>query len=191
MVLLFGVSGGEIMLIFLVALLLFGSKGLPDVARSIGKGLKELQKATDEIKREINNSTSGTLDEISKIRNDITGNIAGTFTGINETVTSIKDPLSGINEAVNAAGQQAINPDTNTAGTATSPAPAAPSEETVNHAPPGTVAAMTGITHTTINLNDPHEVLRDPFNTSRENQTGQAVPKGEPEPPAGTEAKDK
>jgi len=80
LVLLFGVSGGEIVLIFVVALLLFGSKGLPDVARGLGKGLKELQKATDDIKREINNSSAGALDEINKVKEDLTGKLRDEIT---------------------------------------------------------------------------------------------------------------
>ena len=36
-------SGGEIIVIFLVMLLLFGSKKLPDLARTLGKGMHEFQ----------------------------------------------------------------------------------------------------------------------------------------------------
>ncbi len=43
----------EVILIFLVVLLLFGSKKIPEVARALGKGVREFQKATAEIKREI------------------------------------------------------------------------------------------------------------------------------------------
>jgi sec-independent protein translocase protein TatA len=87
LILLFGISGGEVILIFFAALLLFGSKGLPDVARGLGKGLKELQKATDEIKREINSNTSGALDEISKVKEDITGKIRDEITkNVNDNV---------------------------------------------------------------------------------------------------------
>jgi sec-independent protein translocase protein TatA len=90
LILLFGVSGGEIVLIFVAALLLFGSKGLPDVARGLGKGLKELQKATDDIKREINNSSSGALDEITKVRDDLTNKVRDE---INNNVNNVGDKL--------------------------------------------------------------------------------------------------
>ena len=42
-------SGGEILLIFLVVLLLFGAKRLPEIARSMGKAMNEFKKAKDEI----------------------------------------------------------------------------------------------------------------------------------------------
>ncbi|MBD3373843.1 twin-arginine translocase TatA/TatE family subunit [candidate division KSB1 bacterium] len=43
----------EMMIILLVVLLLFGSKRLPDLARSIGKSMQEFKKAADEVKKEI------------------------------------------------------------------------------------------------------------------------------------------
>jgi sec-independent protein translocase protein TatA len=46
-------GGSEILLILLVVLLLFGGKRLPELARSIGKGLAEFRRATQEIQREI------------------------------------------------------------------------------------------------------------------------------------------
>ncbi|NQT25046.1 twin-arginine translocase TatA/TatE family subunit [candidate division KSB1 bacterium] len=50
----FGSIGSfELFLILLVALLLFGSKQLPQVARNIGKGLRDFQKATQGAKDEI------------------------------------------------------------------------------------------------------------------------------------------
>lgn len=43
----------ELAIIFLVALLLFGSKRLPEIARLLSKIAREINKAFDEIKREI------------------------------------------------------------------------------------------------------------------------------------------
>lgn len=54
--LLFDVSGGEFLLIVLAIILLFGSKGIPEIARVVGKGMREFRTATDTIKREISES---------------------------------------------------------------------------------------------------------------------------------------
>lgn len=52
---LFGALGmQELLVIFLVILLLFGSKRLPELARGLGKGLREFKKVTNEIKNEMN-----------------------------------------------------------------------------------------------------------------------------------------
>lgn len=44
----------ELILIFLVVLLIFGAKRIPEIARGIGRGIREFKDATNEISREIN-----------------------------------------------------------------------------------------------------------------------------------------
>ena len=47
----FGLEMGELLLILLIVLLLFGAKKLPELSRSIGTSIKELRKGmTDEAK---------------------------------------------------------------------------------------------------------------------------------------------
>ena len=48
--------------IFLVVLLLFGGKKLPELARGLGKGLREFKDASDGIKREIHNNINTVTD---------------------------------------------------------------------------------------------------------------------------------
>ncbi len=50
----FGSFGGmEVLIILLVVLLFFGAKRIPELARGIGQGINEFRKASDEIKKEI------------------------------------------------------------------------------------------------------------------------------------------
>ena len=49
----FGLGGGEIILILFVILLLFGAKKLPELANGLGKGISEFKKASSEIKDEV------------------------------------------------------------------------------------------------------------------------------------------
>ena len=44
----FGLGGGEILLIAVFALLFIGPKKLPELARGLGRSLREFQKAKDE-----------------------------------------------------------------------------------------------------------------------------------------------
>jgi TatA/E family protein of Tat protein translocase len=46
----FGLSFWEIAIILAIALIILGPKKLPELARSLGKGLKEFRKATDDFK---------------------------------------------------------------------------------------------------------------------------------------------
>lgn len=43
----------ELIIIFAVVLLLFGAKRIPEIARGIGKGIREFKDATSEISREL------------------------------------------------------------------------------------------------------------------------------------------
>ncbi|MDZ7693896.1 MAG: twin-arginine translocase TatA/TatE family subunit [Balneolaceae bacterium] len=48
-----GLGGTEILVILLVILLFFGAKKIPELARGIGQGINEFKKASDQIKKEI------------------------------------------------------------------------------------------------------------------------------------------
>lgn len=48
------IGGSEMMLILLVALFLFGGKKLPELARGLGRGIREFKDASESIKRDIN-----------------------------------------------------------------------------------------------------------------------------------------
>jgi len=68
------ISGQEIFIIFLVVLLLFGANKIPEIARGLGKGMREFRKAADDIKREMNTHT----DDIKKDLKDLDDNIKET-----------------------------------------------------------------------------------------------------------------
>ena len=84
MVLLFlDISTGEILLILIVAFLVFGPDKIPAIARKIGRGMNEVRRASDEIKREISK-------EANKLTNDL--NIdEEKFKDIKDTAREIRD----------------------------------------------------------------------------------------------------
>lgn len=47
-------GGWEWIIIALVVLLFFGAKKIPEIARGMGRGIREFKDATKEIKKEIN-----------------------------------------------------------------------------------------------------------------------------------------
>jgi len=65
-------GGGEIMLILAVVLLLFGGKKLPELARGLGKGIRDFKDASEGVKREIhrNINSVGIVDDIESVIND-------------------------------------------------------------------------------------------------------------------------
>jgi sec-independent protein translocase protein TatA len=62
MLLFFNLGGGEIFIILLVILLFFGSKKIPELARGLGKGIREFKDAASNIQQEIHDS-SKTLEQ--------------------------------------------------------------------------------------------------------------------------------
>ena len=57
------IGPGEILLIFLVVLLLFGAKRIPEIAKGMGKGIMEFKKGLSDVKDEIQTSLEATPDE--------------------------------------------------------------------------------------------------------------------------------
>jgi sec-independent protein translocase protein TatA len=46
------ISGGEIVVVLLLVIMFFGANKLPEIARGLGKGIRQVRNATDEIKQE-------------------------------------------------------------------------------------------------------------------------------------------
>lgn len=64
-------GGGEIFLIVFVVLLFFGSKRIPELARGLGKGIREFKDATSGIQREIQQSANSLTEETKEIDKQI------------------------------------------------------------------------------------------------------------------------
>lgn len=71
MLLFFNISGGELLVILLIAVMFFGKKGIPNVARTLGKGIRQFRDASQDIQRDILNSTRDIQDEVKKHQKDI------------------------------------------------------------------------------------------------------------------------
>lgn len=65
------IGGPEMILIFLVVLLLFGGKKLPELARGLGKGLREFKDASDGIKREIHNNINSVNEAAEQVKSEV------------------------------------------------------------------------------------------------------------------------
>ncbi|WP_162054980.1 Sec-independent protein translocase subunit TatA/TatB [Pontibacter pamirensis] len=49
-------GGGEMLVVMMAVLLLFGADKIPNIARSVGRGMREFKDATNEIKNELEQS---------------------------------------------------------------------------------------------------------------------------------------
>jgi len=64
-------GGGELFLVVLVIILLFGSDKLPEIAKGLGKGIREINNAKAQIQNEIQNHTGSFKEEIEKHTSEI------------------------------------------------------------------------------------------------------------------------
>lgn len=82
------ISGAEIFFIMFIVVMVFGADKIPDIAKGLGKGMRQLRDATDDIKREIQKSADKQgidtdftkdikkeIDEVKKNVEDVTGAI--------------------------------------------------------------------------------------------------------------------
>jgi len=86
------ISGAEIFVVLVLAVMLFGADKIPEIARGLGKGMRQVKDATNDIKREINTSAKDAnldIDAVADIKkqankvrdnfDDFTGPIKRTF----------------------------------------------------------------------------------------------------------------
>jgi sec-independent protein translocase protein TatA len=62
----------ELILIFLVALLVFGPRKLPELGKSLGRGLAEFKRASDDLKRTIEDEIEQGKHEMASVRDEMT-----------------------------------------------------------------------------------------------------------------------
>ncbi|MAW31521.1 MAG: twin-arginine translocase TatA/TatE family subunit [Flavobacteriales bacterium] len=58
------IGGAEIVIVLLFIIMFFGSKKIPEIARGIGKGIREVRDASNEIKKEIRESANSVNDDL-------------------------------------------------------------------------------------------------------------------------------
>ena len=65
------ISGGEIIIILVIVVMLFGAKKLPEIAKAMGKGMQEFKKATNDIKKELNTDNSEIIEEFKDMKKSV------------------------------------------------------------------------------------------------------------------------
>jgi sec-independent protein translocase protein TatA len=102
----FGIGGGELIFIIFIALMLFGSEKIPDVARTMGKAMAQFKNATNEIKSEIQKGaesnglntsmkelTSTFTDEVEKVKTGLDTTILPDAAKLKEDIDDLAGPI--------------------------------------------------------------------------------------------------
>ena len=121
----FGIGFQEMLVILVVVLIFFGPKRLPDLAKSLGKGIAEFKKASEEVRKGIEDAVKEeSTTETPKPPEDLSsyGKAPGTHPVPGEPAIPDLAPPSGI--PVHASGAPPDNPPGEPAPSTDAPAPA-------------------------------------------------------------------
>lgn len=108
----FGIGGGEFIFILFIILMFFGSDKIPELARTLGKGMAQLKNATNDIKSEIskgmensgidpNALTGGITDEINKAKEGFAKMVqdSGAESVAKSEIDQIRENFAKLNQA--------------------------------------------------------------------------------------------
>ena len=82
------ISSTEILFILFIVVMVFGADKIPDVAKGLGKGIRSLKNATNEIKNEVSKSV-----ENNKLDTEISNNIK-------KDIKSVRDEIEDLTGSV-------------------------------------------------------------------------------------------
>ena len=69
----FGIGAPELIIIAVIALLIFGPSKLPELGKTLGKGLREFKKASSDLKEQVNPLNDINYNDADKQEQEVTG----------------------------------------------------------------------------------------------------------------------
>lgn len=106
----FGLSFWEIAVIAAVALLVLGPKRLPELAKSLGRGLREVRKATADIRNAVADPLEEMRQPLTEMRDDIMGAVKGMESEVKKAQYEVESELSDVQRDWEAIGAETPPP---------------------------------------------------------------------------------
>lgn len=97
------ISGGEIFFIMFIVVMVFGADKIPGIAKGLGKGMRQLKDATEDIKQELIKSAdkqgidTSIVSDIKKDIDDVKGNLTS---GLSKEINQVKDGVEKFSGSV-------------------------------------------------------------------------------------------
>lgn len=82
------IGAPEIFVIVLIVVMVFGADKVPEIARSLGKGMRQIKDATNDIKKEINDSAKN-----HGIDTDFANDIKSSIGDVQENIDELTGPI--------------------------------------------------------------------------------------------------
>jgi sec-independent protein translocase protein TatA len=89
------IGAPEIFVIMLIVVMVFGADKIPEIARGLGKGMRQVKDATNDIKKEIKDSSekNGIDTDITK---DLNKGISDDFKRVKKEMSKVKDNIDDL-----------------------------------------------------------------------------------------------
>jgi sec-independent protein translocase protein TatA len=82
------ISGPEIMVIMLIVVMIFGTDKIPEIAKGLAKGMRQVKDATNDIKKEIKDSS-----EKHSVDTDLTKDIKKEISSVKDNIDDLTGPI--------------------------------------------------------------------------------------------------
>lgn len=82
------IGGPEIFIVVLLVVMLFGADKIPEIARGLGKGIRQVKDATNDIKREITETS-----EREGLNTDILSDVKNQVKEVKESIEDLTGPI--------------------------------------------------------------------------------------------------
>jgi len=109
------IGPAEIIIVLIIALLVFGPKRLPQMGKSLGRGVREFKKAAETAKTELGlGEVTDGINDIKSTFTDPVKEVTGTFTDLKKSVdvkAAIEAPVAGAAAVAAGASETAAAPD--------------------------------------------------------------------------------
>lgn len=101
------IGGTEIFFIMFIVVMVFGADKIPEIAKGLGKGMRQLKDATEDIKQEIQKSAekqgidTSVVSDIQKDLNEVKNNVTSNFNdGVGKEFGEIKKGLDDVSGTI-------------------------------------------------------------------------------------------
>lgn len=82
------IGGPEVFVIILIVVMLFGADKIPEIARGLGKGMRQIKDATNDIKKEINESAKN-----HGIDTDVVKDVTTEVNKVKDNIDDLSGPI--------------------------------------------------------------------------------------------------
>ena len=93
-------GGGEVAIVVMIIILFFGSDKLPGLAKGLGKGIREINDAKNQIQNEIAKGTDGFKEELNKHTSEIQAEIDKAGEGMKRQMEGASKTVADVGKSI-------------------------------------------------------------------------------------------